>query len=419
MLLFGQIALILLLARCVGWIGRRWLGQPQVVGEMLAGVLLGPSVFGALLPGLQATIFPAGSRPVLQALGQFGIALYMFLIGTHFRTDLFRHKARGAFAVSLAGIATPFLVAVPLAALLIGVPGLFVEGLSRPAATLFLGACISLTAFPMLARIIDERGLSNSQTGTLLLSAAAFDDACSWGVLAIVLALFERANVAILAIAGGIGWTLLVLFGAPLLFAPLARRVEQAGGMSGGVLAITLALFCVSAFVTDAIGLHAVFGAFLLGTRIPRGAFAEGLQQKLDGFVSVALLPLFFTYSGLVTRFDLLVGASLLPATLLLLVASIASKGGACFVASRIAGEDRRTAFGIGALMNARGMMELIIIGIGLEKGIIGAPLHAMLALMTIVTTMAAGPAFDWVRRGRTDPLSAPGGGAASARSDA
>ncbi len=395
---FLQLAVILLTCRVVGWAGKKFLGQPQVVGEMIAGVILGPSLLGLLFPGLQGAIFPKETRSVLYAGSQLGVGLYMFLVGTTLQLDKFKSKAKSAMSVSFAGIAAPFLIAFLITPFLLGVPGLFAKDISPANATLFMGACIALTAFPMLARIINERGLADTSLGTLSLTAGAFDDAVSWCVLAIVLATFGGGpGVAVLAIGGGLAYAaFIILFGQRLL-APLGRAVERAGEMSVTVLAITLMLFCMSAFLMDAVGIHAIFGGFILGVVMPRGLFAEQLKKKIEPLAVVLLLPMFFTYSGLNTRLDMVNSATLLLIALGILVASILAKGGACYLAARIAGEDNRTALGIGALMNSRGLMELIIINIGLQKGIIGPTLFSMLVLMAIVTTMMAGPLFELV----------------------
>jgi Kef-type K+ transport system membrane component KefB len=383
---FLQLAIILIACRVVGWLGQKFLGQPQVVGEMIAGVVLGPSLLGMLWPDLQGAIFAKETRNVLYAGAQLGVGLYMFLVGTTLRIDHFKAKARSAAGVSFAGIAAPFAVAILITPFLLTVPGLF------------MGACIALTAFPMLARIINERGLADSSLGTLSLTAGAFDDVCSWCVLAIVLAAFGGgAGVAILAIGGGLLWAVIVLIFGPRLFAPLARRVEREGEMNYTVLALTLAAFCTSAFLMDMVGIHAIFGGFLLGVVMPRGLFSEEIKRKIEPLAVVLLLPMFFTYSGLNTRLDMVNSPSLLLIALGVLVASILAKGGACYLAARLAGEDNRTALGIGALMNSRGLMELIIINIGLQKGIIGPTLFSMLVLMAIVTTMMAGPLFELV----------------------
>jgi Kef-type K+ transport system membrane component KefB len=395
---FLQLALILIACRIVGWIGRKFLAQPQVVGEMIAGVVLGPSLFGLLMPDVQSAIFPQATKNVLYSGAQLGVGLYMFLVGTTLRLDHFQSKAKSALGVSAAGIIAPFLMAAAITPFLLTVPGLFADGISTANATLFMGACIALTAFPMLARIINERGLANSSLGTLSLTAGAFDDAVSWCVLAVVLATFGAGpGVAVLAIGGGLAYTVFIMIFGKKLLAPLGRMVEREGEMSTTVLGITLALFCTSAFIMDAVGIHAIFGGFILGTVMPRGLFAEELKRKVEPLAVVLLLPMFFTYSGLNTRMDMVNTLPLLLIALGILAVSILAKFGACWAAARISGEDNRTALGIGALMNSRGLMELIIINIGLQKGIIGPTLFSMMVLMAIVTTMMAGPLFELV----------------------
>jgi Kef-type K+ transport system membrane component KefB len=395
---FLQLAVIILTCRIVGKLGQKYLGQPQVVGEMIAGVILGPSLFGLFLPGAQAAVFPGPTKNVLYAGAQLGVGLYMFLVGTTLQLDHFRSKAKSAMGVSFAGIIAPFVIAATITPFLLKVPGLFTPGISQSNATLFMGACIALTAFPMLARIINERGLSNTSLGTLSLTAGAFDDAVSWCVLAVVLATFGAGpGIAVLAIGGGVAYAAFIfLFGRKLL-RPLGKIVEREGEMSMTILGITLALFCLSAFVMDAVGIHAIFGGFILGVVMPRGLFVEELRKKVEPLAVVLLLPMFFTYSGLNTRMDMVNTLSLLLIALGILFASVIAKFGACYAAARLAGEDNRTALGIGALMNSRGLMELIIINIGLQKGIIGPTLFSMLVLMAIITTMMASPVFEWV----------------------
>jgi Kef-type K+ transport system membrane component KefB len=395
---FLQLAIIIAACRVVGWLGQKLLGQPQVVGEMIAGVVLGPSLLGLLFPEFSAAVFPKETKSVLYAGAQFGVGIYMFLVGATLRLDHFKTKARSAVGVSVAGIAAPFIMAFLITPSLLGVPGLFADGISQFNATLFMGACIALTAFPMLARIINERGLANTSLGTLSLTAGAFDDAASWCVLAIVLATFGAgAGVALLAIVSGLAYAAFLFFFGKRLLAPLGRAVEKAGEMSNTVLGVTLMLFCLSAFLMDAAGLHAVFGGFLLGACMPRGLFVQELRRKVEPFAVVVLLPMFFTYSGLNTRMDMITSLELLAIALGILVVSILAKFGACWAAARLSGEDNRTALGIGALMNSRGLMELIIINIGLQQGVIGPALFSMMVLMAIVTTMMAGPLFEAV----------------------
>jgi Kef-type K+ transport system membrane component KefB len=393
---FLQLAIIMLACRVVGWAGRKFLGQPQVVGEMIAGVILGPSLFGLFFPEAQAAIFPKEMKNVLYTGAQLGVGLYMFLVGTTLRLDHFATKAKSAIGVSISGIAAPFVIAFLITPLLLTVPGLFAEGISTTNATLFMGACIALTAFPMLARIINEQGLAHTSLGTLALTAGAFDDAVSWCVLALVLAAFGAgAGVAVLAIGGGLIWAAFIMLFGKKLLAPLGRMVERDGHMSHTVLGLTLIAFCTSAFVMDAVGIHAIFGGFIIGAVMPRGLFAAELKKKVEPLTVILLLPMFFTYSGLNTRLDMINSLDLFLIALGVLVASVLAKFGACYLAARLAGEDNRTALGIGALMNSRGLMELIIINIGLQKGIIGPALFSMLVLMAVVTTMMATPLFE------------------------
>ena len=394
---FLQIAVILLVCRAVGWAAKKYLGQPQVVGEMIAGVLIGPSLFGLFFPEFQAALFPKETRSILYVCAQVGVGLYMFLVGTTLRLDHFQSKAKSAMGVSAAGIIAPFLFAALITPFLLDVPGLFTEGLSQGGATLFMGACIALTAFPMLARIINERGLADTALGTLSLTAGAFDDAVSWCVLAIVLATFGGGpGVALIAIVGGLSFALFMFFIGRRLLVPLGRIVEERGEMSDTMLSIILMLFALCAFVMDAAGIHAVFGGFILGACMPRGKLTEEIKRKISP-ITILLVPVFFTYSGLNTRLDTVNSLMLLALALGILLVSIAAKFGACWLAARIAGEDNRTALGIGALMNARGLMELIIINIGLQKGIIGPTLFSMMVLMAIITTVMAGPLFEIV----------------------
>jgi Kef-type K+ transport system membrane component KefB len=393
---FLQMAVIIVAARAVGWLAQRFLGQPQVVGEMIAGVLLGPSVLGLLAPGLEAMLFPPESKKVLFVGAQLGVGLYMFLVGLTFDRSEFKSNARGAALVSLGGMAAPFAAAALLAPWLINMPGLFAAHVAQWQAALFLGAAIAITAFPMLARIIHERGISGTRLGTLSLSAGAIGDAGAWVVIALVLAsLGEGVGIAVKAIGGGLGFALLAVLILPRLLAPLESMTEARGGVDEVLLAIALVLFLLSAWAMDAAGIHAVFGGFLLGTAMPRGRFASELRAKLEPFTVVFLLPIFFTYSGLNTQLQAVNSMELLLAALAVLAVSILAKGGACYLAARISGEDHSTAMGIGALMNARGLMELIVINIGLQRGIIGLPLFAMLVMMAVVTTLMASPLFE------------------------
>jgi Kef-type K+ transport system membrane component KefB len=407
---FLQMFFILAVCRLVGWLGRK-LGQPQVVGEMIAGVFMGPSLLGLIFPNFQQQIFPKETLKFLYIGAQLGVGLYMFLVGVEFKTELFRSRARSAASVSIAGMLAPFLCAVVAAPWLMKIPGLFSDQATQSEATLFLGAAIAITAFPMLARIIYERGLTGTPLGTLALAAGAIDDAAAWCVLAIVLASFHKMpdgsmniGAAALAIGGGLTYGAVMIFAGRKLLAPLGRIAEREGNISSSVLAVVLMLFCLAAWAMDGIGIHAVFGGFLLGTAMPRGFFARELQQKLQPFVVVFLLPMFFTYSGLNTRLDMVNTAQLALVAVIVLVISIFGKGVACWGAARLNGEDNRTALAVGALMNSRGLMELIIINIGLQKGVIQPALFSIMVIMAVTTTLMASPVFEMVygRHART-----------------
>lgn len=395
-LFFVQMVVILSASFGLGWLGKRFFNQPLVVGEMIAGVLLGPTLFGYFLPEWQHALFPRESISVLYVVAQLGIGLFMFLVGMGFRLDHFKNNAGTAAAVSISGMAAPFIVAILITPWLISA-GMFTESTSSFNATLFMGAAIAITAFPVLARIIHERGLNNSRLGALTLSAGAVDDAGAWCVLAIVLAsIGANPSIAVTTIGGGIAFATVVLLLGPRLFAPLGRIVEREGKISRPILSITLIALMASAFIADAIGLHAVFGGFLLGSIMPRGKFVTELKKQLEPLAVVLLIPMFFAFSGLNTHMTMINNSELVLIAVAVLACSILAKGGACWAAARLCGQDNRTALGIGALMNARGLMELIIINIGLQRGIITPALFSILVLMTIVTTLMATPVFEW-----------------------
>ena len=399
---FLQAAVIIVACQLVGRLAQR-LGQPQVVGEMIAGVMLGPSLFGLLLPELQLALFPKETRGMLYVGGQLGVGLYMFLVGTEFRSDHFRARYRSALSVSVAGIAAPFVLAFMLTPWLLTIPGLFAARINPVEASLFLGAAIAITAFPMLARIIQERGLAGTPLGTLALTAGAVDDAAAWCILAIVLASFGGTwDSAYLAIGGGVAYALFMVFIGSRLLRRLASHVRPDEPLSPTLLAVVLVLFCLSAWSMDAIGIHAVFGGFILGAALPRGALTDKLRSQMQPFVVVFLLPMFFTFSGLNTRLGMVMHPALMLGAIAILLASFFGKFVACWAAARATGENNRDALAIGALMNARGLMELILINIGLQAGVIEPGMFSILVLMAIVTTLMATPLFNWIVRKQT-----------------
>jgi Kef-type K+ transport system membrane component KefB len=393
---FFQLAVILVACRIVGLLAAR-LGQPQVVAEMITGVLLGPSLFGALAPQWQQAIFPwdpsqrtRDTQSYLFPASQLGLALYMFVVGIEFRPEVFSRYARTSVAVSLAGMVAPFFLGVLLAAGLYGRAPLFTDKVGFWEAALFLGASMCITAFPMLARIIHYKGLAGTRMGTVAIGAGAIDDVSAWCMLALVLASLEKNwNHAVWSIGGAVGLVVLGWFAIrPLLQRWHSRFLGPDGSLSEAGLAMTT-------WYTDRLDLHAVFGAFLAGTWMPRGALADQVKAKVQPLAVTLLLPLFFTYSGLNTQILSLGSVQLWLVFLAVLLAAIAGKGLACWGAARLSGLSHPEAIGIGVLMNARGLMELIIINIGLQKGVITKELFAILVLMAIFTTLMASPLFD------------------------
>jgi Kef-type K+ transport system membrane component KefB len=399
---FLQIAVILLFCRVVGAIAVR-LGQPQVVAEMIAGVLLGPSLFGLLLPEAQHWLFPwdktqttRDTQSYLFPASQLGLALYMFVVGMEFRVDIVRKRLKSSIAVSVAGMIMPFVLGAGLAWVLFHHTELFPKKTSLMEAMLFLGASMCITAFPMLARIIHFKKLTGTTMGTVALGAGAIDDATAWCLLAVVLASFDQNfSHALFNIGGGIVYVAITLAVIKPLLARCENWLHKDDKLAEAGLVIGLALMALGAWFTDLIGLHAVFGAFVMGAAMPRGVVTRDLISRIQPLTVALLLPLFFTYSGLNTKIGLLNSGFLWLMCLAVLVAAILGKGVACWLAARWTGISNREALGIGTLMNARGLMELIIINIGLQRGVISEGLFATLVIMAVVTTLMASPIFE------------------------
>ena len=399
---FLQLAVILLFCRVVGAVAAKF-GQPQVVAEMIAGVLLGPSFFGLIWPEAQSALFAWDKTQTLRdtqsylfPASQLGLALYMFVVGMEFRVDIIRQNLRSSIAVSAAGMIAPFLLGAGLGWVFFHHTELFPKRTSLLEAMLFLGASMCITAFPMLARIIHFKKLNGTTMGTVAIGAGALDDATAWCLLAVVLASFDdNWSRAFWNITAGAAYVCVALG----LVRPVAKRFErhliENDSLSEAGLVVGLALMALGAWVTDKVGLHAVFGAFVMGASIPRGIVTRELIARIQPLTVALLLPLFFTYSGLNTKIGLLNTSFLWLMCGAVLVAAILGKGVACWLAARATGISNREALGIGVLMNARGLMELIIINVGLQRGIISEGLFATLVIMAVVTTLMASPIFD------------------------
>ena len=413
---FLQLAVILLFCRLVGAIARRF-GQPQVVAEMLAGVLLGPSLFGLVWPEGQQWLFPwdatqtmRDTQSYLFPASQLGLALYMFVVGIEFRVDIVRRQLRSSVAVSLAGMIAPFVLGAGLAWILYHQTDLFPGKTSLFEAMLFVGASMCITAFPMLARIIHFKKLTGTIMGTVALGAGAINDAAAWCLLAVVLASMENNwSHALVNISSGIAYVVFTV----LVVRPLMARAKdwliRNGTLTDAGLVVCLALMALGGWFTDLVGLHSVFGAFVMGAAMPRGVVARDLVGRIQPLTVALLLPLFFTYSGLNTKIGLLNTGFLWLMCGAVLVAAVLGKGVGCWLAARATGIPNREALGIGTLMNARGLMELIIINIGLQRGVISEGLFATLAIMAVVTTLMTSPLFErLVGSGAHLPVSEP-----------
>ena len=408
-----QVLVVLATCSAVGWFGHKYLGQAQVTMEMLTGVILGPSVFGALSPPVQQALFPpfmvagsptSGKHPsmtVLYVVGQIGIILYIFLIGLDFDLNVIKSRSKQTIAVSVAGILGPILLGmVVFYTILNSRTDLFGAGISPSIQALFVASAMSITAFPMLARIIDEAGIKGSPLGTLIIGAGASNDVFAWALLAIVLAITKgNPMIAVFAIGGSIVFSALLISQKEMLFGFLDRR-EPADGISPSTISIILLLLFLGAWCTDSIGVHALFGSFLVGVAIPRGRLGKLLREKIEPLTISFFLPFFFVYSGLNTQIGSLEKSEHWILAILLLLAAVVGKIGGCFLAAKACGETVRTATGIGVLMNTRGLMELIVLNIGLQQKIITPTFFTMMVIMAIVTTFMAAPLFRMVYKG-------------------
>ena len=389
---------MIVVSRAVGALFRR-INQPQVVGEIAAGILLGPSVLGALYPQATSYLFSPKVLPFLDILAEVGLIFFMFLIGLELDTKLIRGRGHAAALVSHVSIIFPFLLGVGSALVLFSQLG-SASGKFTPFA-LFLGASMSVTAFPVLARILTERGLYKTRLGTVTLTCAAVDDVTAWCVLAVVVTVARASGVssALLTIGLSILFIAFMIFVVRPLMGRLADHHEEQGQLSGLALAVVFGGVLLSAIATDRIGIHAIFGAFLFGAVMPqRSEFIRELVGKLEDFVAVFLLPLFFAYTGLRTQIGLIAGDPTLWLFCgLILFVAVVGKWGGSTAAAKAVGLHWRESLAVGILMNTRGLTELIILNIGLDLGVIPPTLFAMLVIMAVVTTFMTTPLLSLV----------------------
>lgn len=410
--LLVQLIVIIGLSRLIGR-GARWLGQPLVIAEVVAGIALGPSLLGWISPGTLQWLFPADSMPFLKMLAEVGLVLFMFLIGLELDPKLLKGRGHASVVISHSSIVVPFGLGAVAGALWL------YRTLSDPSVpfssfVLFMGVSMSITAFPVLARILTERGLMQSKLGAIAIACAAVDDVTAWCLLAFVVSLVRASSLA----QAGLTTLFAVLYIAFMLMlvrpflARLGARVASREGLTQNVVAGTLLLLLASAWTTERIGIHALFGAFLFGAVVPKeGGLAAALIEKLEDVAVVLLLPVFFAFSGLRTQIGLLDTAQAWVTCGAIILLACLGKFGGSAVAARFTGLRWREAGAIGILMNTRGLMELIVLNLGLDLGVISPTLFTMMVIMALVTTFMTSPLLKWMyppeeqARDQLDPL--------------
>jgi len=385
------LVVILVVARILGAIFRK-INQPQVMGEVVAGILLGPSFLGWLAPAAASHILPVSIAPYLGLISQVGVVLYMFMVGLELDTDLLRERTQAAIAISHSSIAVPFLLGAAFALWLY--PRYSTSAVSFSTFALFIGVAMSITAFPVLARILTDRGMQKTPLGALALACAAIDDVTAWCLLAFAMSVAHaQTGNLLLTLMATIGFIVFVLLIAKRGALWLVRQRVAQDRTTQNMFAIVCAALLLSAFVTERIGIHAIFGAFLLGSVVPHdSALARDIRAKCEDLVVVLLLPVFFVFTGMRTQIGLMHGTrDWLACVLIIGVASLGKFGGS-FLAARWTGSHWREAASLGVLMNTRGLMELIVLNVGLDLDVLSPALFAMFVLMAVVTTLVTTP---------------------------
>lgn len=374
----------------------RFLGQPPVIGEVVAGILLGPSLLGLIAPDFAAFLLPASVAPSLGVIAQLGVILYMFVVGLELDPAMLRSRGHATIAISHSSIVAPFILGSFLALFLY--PRFAESHISFTVFALFLGAAMSVTAFPVLARILTDRGISRTPLGVIALTCAASDDVTAWCLLAFVVGVAQsQVSMSLLVLL----WTAIYLSVMLLIIRPLLHRwVSRIGDrpITPGILAAVFVALLGSALLTEWIGVHAIFGGFVLGAIFPHDSrLASELTKKLEDTVTVLLLPAFFAFTGMRTQLGLVSGwENLLWCSLIIAVATLGKFGGT-LVAARLTGLGWRESSSLGILMNTRGLMELIVLNIGLDLQIISPTIFAMMVIMAMVTTIATTPILQWI----------------------
>lgn len=394
-LLLFQIITIVLVARIFGWIFRK-IGQPSVIGEIIAGIVLGPSLFGLYFHDLKEALFPVESLGNLQLLSQVGLILFMFVIGMELDLKVLKNKANDAVVISHASIVIPFALGIGLS--------YFIYHEFAPAGveflsfSLFMGIAMSITAFPVLARIVQERGIHKTRLGTIVITCAAADDITAWCILAAVIAIVKAGSFvsSFYVIGLAIAYVLMMLFVVKPFLKRIGDLYSKKDNIKKSVVAIFFLTLIVSSYLSEVIGIHALFGAFLTGAIMPDiSKFRTVFIEKVEDVSVILLLPLFFVFTGLRTEIGLINEPYLWKITGFIILVAVAGKFFGSALAARFVGQNWRDSLTIGALMNTRGLMELVVLNIGYELGVLSPKVFTMMVIMALVTTFMTGPALD------------------------
>ncbi|MVZ67036.1 cation/H(+) antiporter [Sphingobacterium sp. DK4209] len=394
-ILLAQIIVIILFARLFGWLFKK-IGQPTVIGEIIAGIILGPSFLGMYFPDFSAALFPTESLGNLQFLSQIGLILFMFVVGMELDLKVLQNKAHDAVVISHASIILPFALGVSLAYFIYG--SFAPAGIDFTSFALFIGISMSITAFPVLARIVQERNIQKTKLGTIVITCAAADDITAWCLLAAVIAIVKAGNFlsSLYIIALAIAYVFVMI----KFVRPFLKRIgdmhDSRENLSKPVVAIFFLTLIISSYLTEVIGIHALFGAFMAGAIMPENAkFRNVFIEKVEDVALVLLLPLFFVFTGLRTQIGLLNEPYLWQITGWIILVAVVGKFVGSAIAAKFMGQNWKDSLTIGALMNTRGLMELIVLNIGFDLGVLNAEMFAMLVLMALITTFMTGPAID------------------------
>jgi Kef-type K+ transport system membrane component KefB len=404
--LLAQMITIILVARLFGWICKK-IGQPSVVGEMIAGIVLGPSLIGMYFPAFSAVLFPVESLGNLQVLSQIGLILFMFMVGMELDLKLIKKKAHDAVVVSHASIIFPFALGMVLAYFIY--ESLAPQGVEFSSFGLFVGISMSITAFPVLARIVQERGIHKTRLGNIVITCAAADDITAWCMLAAVIAIVKAGSFvsSLYVILLAVGYVLLMIKVVRPFLTRIGNLYTSRGSLSKPIIAIFFVTLLLSSFATEVIGIHALFGAFMAGAIMPDNVkFRDLFIEKVEDVALVLLLPLFFVFTGLRTQIGLINDPELWSITGLIILVAVAGKFLGSALAARFVGQNWKDSLAIGALMNTRGLMELVVLNIGYDLGVLTPEIFAMMVIMALVTTFMTGPALnllDWIFKNKLD----------------